>query len=322
MAIITVNPGSPTAIQDAVNAAQPGDVIVVENGTYHEEVTISAGKDNIRIVARHIQGAILDGENTRFAGFSLTGVSGVEIFGFRIENYIDRGIIITSGANANRIVCNKIENIGITAILFAGVNGLLIWGNEIVRSGTGIGFQGASSTWIIENKIHNNFLNGISGFESNQGIAFIANTIFENNGSGILVENSSNSLALYNIIFKNGLNGVNFAKNSDNSLAIQNKISNNINFGTTIDKPADNVFLGNNKIINNTQTGVNVLSNFNIIQGNDIEKNNNNGLLIGSQSTGNFIFRNEFNNNEPQNIKDLGVDNNFLQNQFKDNDKC
>ena len=51
-AVITVT----TTIQDAVNAAQPGDRIVVPPGTYHESVDVTT--NNLSIVGS--RGAVLD----------------------------------------------------------------------------------------------------------------------------------------------------------------------------------------------------------------------------------------------------------------------
>jgi pectin methylesterase-like acyl-CoA thioesterase len=38
-----------TTIQAAVNAAHPGDTVLVEPGTYHEDVVIPAGKDGLNL---------------------------------------------------------------------------------------------------------------------------------------------------------------------------------------------------------------------------------------------------------------------------------
>lgn len=111
MPIIEVFPNSPTAIQDAVTMSNEGDVIMVHRGVYHENVRVSSEKNNIRIISKHKYGATLDGSCMLLEAFELNRVAGVEIYGFRIKNYLSRGIQLIN-AKSNHILSNKISDIG------------------------------------------------------------------------------------------------------------------------------------------------------------------------------------------------------------------
>lgn len=99
MAIIQVFPGG--TIQAAVDAAGSGDVVLVHDGVYNETVTISGAvnKHFIRVVARNPHRAILDSDNTLANAFILDEVNGVEINGFVIRNYFNRGIVLDADAD-------------------------------------------------------------------------------------------------------------------------------------------------------------------------------------------------------------------------------
>src|SRR6266849_6614761 len=81
------DPGYPT-IQSAVNAAAPGDRINVCPGTYTEEVTIPAGKDNILLRSVQAWAAIIKAPPVMLgptkAIVRVTGASGVTILAFTI----------------------------------------------------------------------------------------------------------------------------------------------------------------------------------------------------------------------------------------------
>src|SRR5262245_65157969 len=89
-----------STIQDAVNGAQPGDIVLVGPGTYFEKVKIT--KSGIRLEAYPEHAAVLDGTNlTAEPAILLQGtdpdlggsiVTGVSVLGFRIENQLGSGI--------------------------------------------------------------------------------------------------------------------------------------------------------------------------------------------------------------------------------------
>lgn len=318
MAIIKVLPGSPTAIQSAVNAANPGDVIVVHDGIYHEDVTIT--KNNIRIIAKQTHLATLDGENNRTQAFLLNDVTGVEILGFKIQRYRTNGIRITGGADiggANRIVGNLVQDILSGDGIRTGTNSNLFWKNEVKRASiSGIRVEPGNSNWIIENILHHTNNNGVILSGANNTL--FNNRIYQNAFSPLFAgtSESPNTLVLNNKMFDNG-NSV-FIRRAGNWVIVDNEIQTSTGDGVQLDEAtATNTFIAENEIERNAQSGININSNFNIVEENKIERNKNNGLFIQPNRTGNLVFRNEFNDNKPNNIEDLGTDNNFLANEFK-----
>ncbi|WP_254811093.1 right-handed parallel beta-helix repeat-containing protein [Natronosalvus amylolyticus] len=76
-------------IQEAVNAASPGDVIAVAGGTYAESVVID--KEGLEIVGFDGERPVLDGEDGSLATAFDVQADGVTIDGFEIRNYTADG---------------------------------------------------------------------------------------------------------------------------------------------------------------------------------------------------------------------------------------
>jgi len=307
MAIIQVFPGG--TIQAAVDAAGSGDVVLVHDGVYNETVTISGAvnKHFIRVVARNPHRAILDSDNTLANAFILDEVNGVEINGFVIRNYFNRGIVLDADAdngNNNRIVNNRIQNTGEIGILVEG-SGNLLWKNEIQQVARGIEMEEFNGNWIIQNTIRDATEETIH-FDSCELCAVIGNVFY---GVVELFENTN--LFMNNKVFGNVQIG-----DSDNVL-IQNEIHSANGDGILITEAEEpNTYIAENKITGCQQSGIEIPSDFNIIENNKIEHNRDSGILFNAGATGNLILRNKFDDNEPRNVTDNGVNNNYIQNDF------
>ncbi|MGG1554138.1 right-handed parallel beta-helix repeat-containing protein [Paenibacillus ferrarius] len=320
MPILPVYPGSPTAIQDAVNAANPGDVVLVHKGVYHETVLVPSGKDNLRIVSKEPHAAILDGKFSLAEAFGLEFTAGVEINGFHIKNYVSNGIRLYNG-KSHRIMNNTIRHIA-GAELPLGLFVLLSTGTLIVRNtierigrgsaGTGIQLNSGSSNWIIDNKLQANRSYGIQVVDSNHN-AIAENHISRNRGDGILLSGSDNNLLLHNTVEHNRGNGI--VSRSTNSLIVDSSMKENLGNGLLF--MSNYGFAGFADLKNNRQSGIKASSDFNDMQENHIDMNGNYGVLIEAPHTANLVLENHFNKNEPRNLKDQGVDNTILQNRFR-----
>lgn len=320
MTVIKVFPNSPTAIQDAVNAANPGDVIFVHRGVYREHVQISSEKHNIRIVADHPHRAIMDGGHELLEAFALHQVSGVEITGFTIKNYRSSGIRIDTGS-FNRVLHNHIRSLAGESnpigIAVHHSEGHLIMNNYMERVGDkapGIGIQllSVTGTWVIMNRVRNSSGNGVEVIDSLQN-AIVNNRITNSKQDGIFMRGPHNNLILHNKIYRNGGNGVNVE--SANNYILRDKIK--LNRGSGIVTLFDHNFAGFNQIEGNRLSGLEIDSNDNEIQDNFIKHNRNFGVFIAGNRTRNLVYDNRIKRNKPRNIEDLGIDNIILDNKTK-----
>ncbi|PAB61289.1 right-handed parallel beta-helix repeat-containing protein [Anaeromicrobium sediminis] len=319
MAIINV-PDDFSTIQEAVNSASEGDVILVKskenNQPYNEEVTITT--DNIRIVANGKDVVLQGTVGSLNPAFRLSNVTGVEIKGFKIQNY-HRGILIDDGS-FNRIIRNETMDTsdGITCVFSSGN---LIWKNEVKGNGTGFGIcaiEQANSNWITENVVHG-YVVGLF-IATSAGNALVGNLSFNNEAGFALFDGASNTLLLCNEVFKNENNfGVNVDE-GPNSVFINNKIKYNDESGLLL-RSSQNCFVSKNELKKNNGNGIITrgVSNFNIIQENKIEKNKENGINLATSADKNTIIRNciECNNEDGINIE--GDENNIVQNKVCNN---
>jgi parallel beta-helix repeat protein len=184
-------PTNYTKIQEAINAAEPEDIIYVYNGTYFEHVVVNK---TVTLIGENRSTTIIDGEGTGIVIRS--NVSDVEISGFTIQNGGDfpySGVVVGSCIN-NTIRDNIIRNnaYGLTLI---GSNGCSIINSLITNcSWAGIQIKDSSNNDIYENTItynsygvwitspsslnskfyHNNFIDNL-----NQASDFGSGTIWD-----------------------------------------------------------------------------------------------------------------------------------------------
>jgi hypothetical protein len=87
-------PQDHSTIQGAVDAASPGDTVLVDEGTYAEAVTISTNGLVLRGVDRNL--VILDGEDRLANGVSVTA-DGVAVENLTVRRYQQNGVLFTGG---------------------------------------------------------------------------------------------------------------------------------------------------------------------------------------------------------------------------------
>jgi len=195
-----------TTIQSAVNAALPGETIVIQAGTYREQVTIQ-GKNNVAAASEVDRIVITSDPLAPPGGVVITGTTSGCTNGHAIRlqqsKYVTlRGLTIT-GAGGQAIALlggnNQSQAIHVERNRIFG-NG----GNEC-NGGITVN-RGNPGTLIVNNLIYNNGRNGIAFLDADGGPHYLVqNTIHGNAWSGVSVARSHEIFLVNNAITGNGV---------------------------------------------------------------------------------------------------------------------
>ncbi|MBN1280630.1 MAG: right-handed parallel beta-helix repeat-containing protein [Candidatus Thermoplasmatota archaeon] len=300
-------PGNYSRIQDAINNSSTGDTVFVYDGVYYENVVINitinliGGNRNTTIIdgKKNSHVIVLGADNIKISEFTIRNCSTFpheytpELLIFSSNNIISHNVILTD---------EEALNYGIT---IAGNHNNII-GNIFINNWIGVKFdEGASYNYIAENI-----------FKSHHGVVGEAscrfNNIFHNNISGWIniVANASDWEISYNRLSGAGI----FIHYCTNMTITGNEIINSNQAMSLFD---DHYFsISNNSIhghldisscsyltiINNTIDTASVGIYYNEVKYGNISFNKidgcDYGLQITSPGKSNFIFNNEFRNNE------------------------
>lgn len=110
---LIVGPGQTyTTIQDAIDAAENGDIIQVQDGTYPENLEIDV---DVTVVAENQHLAIIQTQSGFNAGSGYGGITfladGATLDGFKIEQGVDQAVVHTHNANDVSILNNWIVGV-------------------------------------------------------------------------------------------------------------------------------------------------------------------------------------------------------------------
>lgn len=185
-------PADYATIQEAVDAAAEGDLILIAPGTYNEAVQVTT--DNIVIRGLDRNAVIMDGNFELDNGFRVVGASGVAIENMTAMNYTKNGFFWTgsTGYRGSYLTAWRNGDYGIYA--FDSVGGLLE--HSYAAGSPDAGFyigQCYPCDAVIRNVVaeHNGL--GYSGTNSG-GNLVIVNSIFRNNRAGIVPNSGSYEL--------------------------------------------------------------------------------------------------------------------------------
>jgi len=220
-----------SSIQQAVNAANNSDWIIVHNGTYEENIIVNKSL-NIKAVG-----------NVTVKAFEIT-VDYVNISGFRIVNG-NTGIYLCNADNCN-ISNNICENNSIGIYLNCS-NHNRIMGNNCSLNLRGIYLINSDNNSILNDIIESNGCGIDIEYSNNNSISY--NNISSNNyGHGIELEDSNKNGILYNNILNNG-DGIALVRSNNNSVS-ENNISSNYWYGIYLLNSNKNIIYMNNFINN------------------------------------------------------------------------
>lgn len=309
--VITVEEGQ--FIQAAVNAAAPGDTIVVKDGVYRESVTIGPGKDRLRILGAGPGVSILDGNGLGVViGFSIEGSEFVTIAGFTIRGYESYGVSVVRHDNV-------IRNNDIAQNLAAGVyvagSRNLVQGNTIAGNGA-MGVEVAGSyNFVVTNRILGNSNAGIVVSSKSSGTMLLENEVCANSGSGVVIH-TEGCWVIGNQVRDNQGEGLD-VNEADNVLIYGNTTSGNGVTGMTM--RATGLLALRNQINHNTQGGVLIpedeselgLSDA-LFFGNEISYNASSGVLGGSTIGSTAFLKNHVDENHENGLALSGSHHNRL----------
>ena len=253
-------PADFSTIQGAVDAAEPGDLVLVDRGVYREEVVITTPSVTLRGVDRNE--TIIDGEFTRANGVTVFG-NAVAIENLTARNFTLNGFFWTGVRGYRGSYISAINNGDYGVYAFDSYDGLLnhslgagspdagfyiggcypcrtIVDSVLAEDNLGGGYSGTNSggsLYIINSVWRNNAGGGISPntFDVEphppaRENTIIGNLILDNGGSGIPVVGGSRNIIERNYIRGSQENGIHLFTTKDRNVypSIDNVIKDNV----------------------------------------------------------------------------------------------
>ncbi|WP_349409347.1 nitrous oxide reductase family maturation protein NosD [Pseudalkalibacillus sp. SCS-8] len=297
-----------TTIMGAVEEASSGDTILVSDGTYHESISVPSTKTSLRIIAVGSE-VILDGKSRLDTGFTLSA-NNIEVNGFSIRNFVKAGIEV-AGVYGVKLIGNTISKVieGHGIQLDQRTFSNLIWKNHVTHARLdGINLQ-SKNVWVVDNEFSHNGQNGVH--IQTIGNHIVGNRIRNNKENGVLEDQGFN-LVFNNKIEGNGKEGLSLPSGIGGSMSIGNQLDRNKRNGVHV-KTIGNTLL-DTYVTENSKAGVRIDSGFNVMTLNDVNRNQNNGVVLSEDAMKNLLLRNLFKGNRPEDIVVKNPNNTLLQN--------
>ena len=185
-------PGDHETIQDAVDAAAPGDLILISAGVYNEAVNVVTDDLTIRGVDRNE--VILDGKFELDSGIRVLGAGGVAIENMTARNYTFNGFFWTGVDGYRGSYLTAIRNGDYGLYAFDSVRGLFEHSYASGSPDAGFYIGQCYPCDAVVDDVHGEH-NGLGYSGTNAGgNLLIVNSRFNNNRAGIVPNSGSYEL--------------------------------------------------------------------------------------------------------------------------------
>lgn len=255
-------------IQDALNAARPGDTIVVKDGAVYEE-SLTIPMDNITL---DLNGATVRGTYVEDVGISLNDRSHVTIKNGAVQNFAFAAIQLVNSDN-NRVENMRTENSRSGVFLWNSNYNILT--NNVANNSKNCGIflnNGSSHNTISNNDVN---WNGECGLAAYDGTNY---NVFENN----LASNQKYEF------------GINLGHSANFNQIINNTANSNYWSGITLHHNCENNTVENNVANSNRQNGIHIMfgSSHNLIRNNTALNNGEWQIIDDETCVGNTFSNN------------------------------
>lgn len=296
-------PGDYSTIQAAIDTANPGDTILVADGTYNENVTVDK-----QLVIKSVNGysaTTVVGRQYCFDHVFEVMAGEVTIEGFTIyddatnPSDIQAGIFLASGTSHCTIANNRCGY------------------DTTHNNGNGIVLDNSNNNTISGNISNSNYRQGIELLASNYNSISGNSCNFNYWGYGIELGNSDNNSLSSNICNSNYRPGIILFHSSNNKLSRNNCSLNDR--GIALASSTGNTIVGNNCSENSEGIELRYSADNNILLNNVCNSNVNRGILFYQSCANNTISGNTFSENKYGLSLINSSDNTFYLNNFADN---
>jgi parallel beta-helix repeat protein len=185
-----------TTLQKAVDAASPGDTILVAPGVYHDQGVIV--NKTVTIIGEEGSDPVFDGGGSGQVFMSLTpGASGTVITGLVITNYGQGIVVNASNCRIYNTMMSLMSQNGI-ALMGAGTVNNQIYGNVFQNNQIAVNLTASSAG----NSVHDNIVstNFNVGIDLESGGNIVCTNTISGNHLGIRVTASGNTIFHNNIV--------------------------------------------------------------------------------------------------------------------------
>lgn len=263
--------GYPT-IQSAVDAAEPGDMVLIATGIYKEQVNVTT--DQIIIRGEDRNTVIIDGEFLRENGINIVGANGVAVENLTVRNATGNGVFWNGVVGYRGSYLTSIDNWVYGIYAFDSTDGLLEHSYASGSYDAGFYIGQCDPCNAVVTDVHAEY-NGIGFSGTNASVnLYLINSEYNNNIAGV-VPNTLDSETLppvHDVIVAG-----NYIHDNGDLNAPTGKLEwSGYGSGVVLAGSVDS-YIHNNLIINNAGAGIGVVpmidANFWPSQGNIIEHN-------------------------------------------------